>query len=200
MQVNPTRSVMTFYFRNKMSVPVVDLNQTPLMPCSERRARRMVESGKATPFWKKRIFCIRLNVEPSARNMQPIAVGIDPGSKKEGFTVKSSAHTFLNIQADAITHVKDSVEERKNARRERRFRNTPCRANKSNKTIKEDGWLPPSTKARWQWKDNIVIFLSKLYPITDIIIEDIKAKTIPGEDQRNKSFSPLEAGKNWAYS
>ena len=33
------------------------------------------------------IYCIRLNKEPSDRNTQEIVVGVDPGSKKEGFTV-----------------------------------------------------------------------------------------------------------------
>ena len=90
-------------------IPVVDKQQQPLMPCSEKRAYQMVVAKKATPFWKKNIFCIRLNVEPSSRNMQDIVVGIDPGSKKEALTVKSESHTYLNIQVDAVTHVKDDI-------------------------------------------------------------------------------------------
>jgi hypothetical protein len=68
------------------------------MPTTPSRAKRWIKSGKATPFWKKGVFCVRLNVEPSDTNRQPIAVGIDPGSKREAFTVKSQAHTYLNIQ------------------------------------------------------------------------------------------------------
>jgi hypothetical protein len=37
--------------------------------------------------------------EPSSREYQPIAVGIDPGSKKEGFTIKSEAHTYLKYSS-----------------------------------------------------------------------------------------------------
>ena len=178
-------------------VPVVDSNRNPLMPCSERRARRMIESRKATPFWKRGVFCIRLNVEPSARHIQPIAVGIDPGSKKEGFTVKSEAHTLLNVQADAVTWVKDAVETRRTLRRLRRFRNTPCRQNRINRAR---GSLPPSTKARWQWKLRVVSWLKKMYPIQTIVVEDIKAKTKKYQRKWNQSFSPLEVGKKWFYS
>jgi hypothetical protein len=38
-----------------------------------------------------------------------IAVGIDPGSKNEGITVKSQRHTYLNLQLDAVTWVTDVV-------------------------------------------------------------------------------------------
>jgi len=70
-------------------VAVVDKNQKPLMPTTNSRAYRWIKSGKATPFFKKGIFCIRLNKEVDNKK-QEIAVGVDPGSKREGFTVKSA--------------------------------------------------------------------------------------------------------------
>lgn len=177
-------------------VPVVDSKQVPLMPCSAKRARKMMESGKATGFWKKGVFCIRLNVEPSARNYQDVVVGVDPGSKKEGFTVKSEAHTLLNIEAEAVTHVKDRIETRRNLRRSRRNRKTPCRKNKKNR---KRGGIPPSTKARWQWKLRVIRWLSKIYPISIIVVEDVSAKTKKNQRKWNSNFSPLEVGKKWFY-
>src|SRR5713101_5762025 len=102
-----------------MFVPVVDKNQKPLMPTTPARVRRWVQSGKATPFWKQGVFCVRLNVDSSAREVQPIAVGIDPGSQKEGYCVVSAAHTYLNIQADAVTWIKEAVKQRRQMRRTR---------------------------------------------------------------------------------
>lgn len=177
-------------------VPVVDKNQKPIMPTTPSRARRWIKTGKATPFWKKGVFCVRLNVDPSGQEAQPIAIGIDPGSKKEGFTVKSATHTYLNIQADAVTWVSDAVKTRREMRRGRRFRKTPCRANRQNRAR---GSLPPSTRARWQWKLRIASWLSKLFPITIFVVEDIKAKTTR-KRQWDKSFSPLEVGKKWFYA
>jgi hypothetical protein len=165
------------------------------MPCSEKRARKMINSRKATPFWNRGVFCIRLNVEPSARNLQPVIVGIDPGSKKEGYTVKSAHHTYLNINADAVPWVKDAVEARRNMRRARRFRKTPCRQNRKNRAR---GGLPPSTKARWQWKLRVCRWLSKMFPVSGFVVEDIKAKT-KGQRRWDVMFSPLEVGKNWFY-
>ena len=176
-------------------VPVVDRNQKPLMPTTPSRARRWIKSKEATPFWKKGVFCIRLNRNPSGIEKQGIVVGIDPGSKKEGFTVKLAAHTYLNIQADAVQHVKKAMEIRKMMRKGRRSRKTPCRKYKNNR---KQGGLFPSTKARWQWKLRIVSWLTKLFPITDFIVEDIKAKS-KGKKKWDQSFSPLEVGKNWFY-
>lgn len=130
-------------------VPVVDSNQRQLMPTTPKRAERWIKSGKATPFFRKGIFCVRLNVEPSHRLTQPIAVGIDPGSKREGYTVKSQAHTYLNQQFHAVDWVKDAEEASTNARRARRNRKTPYRKNRLNR---KRGGIPPSTKARWQFK------------------------------------------------
>lgn len=179
-----------------MFVPVANSQNRPLMPTTPSRARRWIKSGKATPFWKKGVFCVRLNVEPSNTNHQPIAVGIDPGSKREAFTVKSQSHTYLNIQTHAVDWVKDRG---RNMRRARRFRNTPCRQNRTNRLVNKNR-IPPSTKARWQWKLRIANWLTKMFPVSAFVVEDIKARTWKNGCKWNVSFSPLEVGKQWFYS
>ena len=181
-----------------MFVPVVDQKQPPLMPTTPQRARRWIKSGQATPFWKGGIFCIRLNREPPVREVQPIAVGIDPGSKKEGYSVRSVAHTYLNLQADARAGVKDSVKQRRRMRRTRRQRHTPCRQPRQNRKRSKKK-LPPSTRARWQWKLRLACFLCHLFPVSVFVVEDIKART-RGKRGWDRSFSPLEVGKQWFYT
>ena len=182
-----------------MLVPVVDKNQNPLMPTKPSRAKRWIRSGKATPFWKNGIFCVRLNVDPSDTEFQEIAVGIDPGSKKEGFTVKSEAHTYLNIQTDAHSKVGKKVEKRRELRRSRRSRKCPNRKNRANRLANKVR-IPAGTRARWDWKLRTLQWLSKLYRITSVCVEDIKARSIEGAKKWNQSFSPLEVGKHWFYT
>ena len=179
-----------------MKVPVVDKNQKPLMPTTPAKARKLIKSGKATPFWKKGIFGIRLNYVPNRVYKQPIAVGIDPGSKKEAFSVKSAAHTYLNIQADAVTWVSKHVEQRRNMRRLRRYRKTPYRSPRKNR---KRGGIPPSTKARWQWKLRIANWVFQLFPITIFVVEDVAARTIKGSRKWNANFSPLQVDKGRFY-
>jgi hypothetical protein len=114
-------------------VPVFDAEHRPLMPTTPARARRWIKGGKATHFWKGGIFCVRLNVEPSARELQRIAVGIDPGSKREGIVVASAAHTYLNLQAGAREGVKEAEKRSTQMRRSRRGRKTPCRKLRQNR-------------------------------------------------------------------
>ncbi len=180
-------------------VPVIDKNQHPLMPTKPSRARRWIQTGKATPFWNNGIFCVRLNVDPSDTELQDIVVGVDPGSKKEGFSVKSEKHTYLNVQADAHNKVGKKVEKRRELRRCRRSRKCPNRKNRTNKLANRER-LPAGTRARWDWKLRVLNWLSKLYPISHVCVEDIKARTIKCAKKWNQSFSPLEVGKQWFYT
>ena len=169
------------------------------MPMHAARARKLVRRGEATPYWDNGIYCIRLNKEPSDRKIQEIAVGVDPGSKKEGFSVKSEKHTYLNVQADAHSGVGKKVAKRRELRRCRRSRKCPNRPNRTNR-LANKARIPAGTRARWDWKLRILDWLSTLYPVTHICVEDIKARTIEHAKKWNKSFSPLEVGKQWFYT
>lgn len=169
------------------------------MPCSEKRARKLLERNEAKPFWCKGVFCIILQRPPRTRCKQEVAVGIDPGSKFEGLTVKSEAHTLLNIQTEAKTDVKKKVENRSDLRRSRRSRKLRYRQPRFNRTRRED-FVAPSTKSRWDYKLFLLKWLRKMYPITHVAVEDISATTLKGKRRWNKSFSPLQVGKNYFRS
>ena len=181
-----------------MYVPVKSRSDKQLMPTTPPVARHLIKSGKATPYWSNGIFSIRLNYDTTDYT-QDIVVGVDPGSKKEGFTVKSEAHTYLNVQADAHSGVGKKVEQRRELRRGRRSRKCPNRKNRKNRNAGKEK-IPAGTRARWDWKLRILDWLSKLYPVTHVCVEDIKARTIERATKWNTSFSPLEVGKQWFYS
>ncbi len=182
-------------------VPVLDSQNVPLMPCTEKRARLLMERGKALPYYQKGIFCVKMVVEPSERNYQDIALGIDPGSKREGYTVLTKNAVVLNITTDTPDQVKKSVEMRKILRRSRRSRKTPYRKCRSNrKSLSKSGRVPPSTKARWDAKLRMIKVLTSIIPITYINVEDIKAVTKESKRRWNRSFSPLDVGKVYFYN
>lgn len=178
-------------------VPVLDRNKKPLMPCSEKRARKLLEKGDAKPYWFKGSFCIILQRNPKTTYKQEICIGIDPGSKMSALTVKSYSHTLENVQYAAPTFVKGKVEARKDARRARRGRNTPYRKCRFNRSVKSR--IPPSIKSRWMQHLNLIKHFSKIYPINLVAFEDVAARTFKNARKWNKSFSPLEVGKSWFY-
>lgn len=178
-------------------VPVVSNTGERLMPCHAARARELVRKGRAVRRFDRGLFYIQLT-DRETGDTQPVVVGIDPGSKKEALTVKSEAHTFLNMQVDAITWVSQHVETRRMMRRSRRGRKTPYRQMRTNRNAGQCR-LPPSTRARWDWKLRLCRWLARMYPITDFVVEDITAITKPGQRRWNSSFSPLEVGKRWFY-
>ena len=182
-----------------MFVPVKSKSGKKLMPTHPNKAGMLIKKGLATPYWSNGIFCIRLNYETEDQYTQDIVVGVDPGSKKEGFTIKSEKHTYLNIQADAHDKVGKKVAKRRELRRSRRSRKCPNRKNRMNRNAGKSK-IPAGTRARWDWKLRILDWISKLYPVTHVCLEDIKARTIERAKKWNQSFSPLEVGKQWFYS
>jgi len=158
-----------------------------------------MEKGSAISYWQKGIFCIRLTKEPSNRQTQPIALGIDPGSKREGYTVATRKAVVLNITSNTPGWIKKHIDTRRQLRKSRRYRKTPYRSCRENRATLRKDRVPPSTKARWNAKLRMVIFLLKIIPITIINVEDVAAYTKKGQAKWNVSFSPLEVGKVWFY-
>src|SRR5688572_17116415 len=113
-------------------VPVLSSTGQRLMPCHAARARELVRQGRAVRRFDRGLFYIKL-LDREAGETQPVAAGIDPGSKKEALTVKSKSHTYLNIQTDAVTWVKDAEEISTTMRRSRRGRKTPYRQRRVNR-------------------------------------------------------------------
>ena len=105
----------------------------------------------------------------------------------------------MNVQADAHGGVGKKVAKRRELRRSRRSRKCPNRKNRTNRLANRER-IPAGTRARWDWKLRILNWLSKLYPVTHVCVEDIKARTIERAKKWNTSFSPLEVGKQWFYA
>jgi hypothetical protein len=182
-----------------LRVPVLDSRKKPLMPTTAVRARLLLKSGKAKPYWNHLgIFCIILTKEVEPNN-QIIAAAVDPGSKFEAFSVVGIQDTIVNAMTYAPTHIKEAVEVRRNMRRARRHRNLRRRPARFNNRLRNTNRLPPSTKARWQSKLNILKQLSKVIPISDVVVEDVRASPKKHARRWNVNFSPIEVGKQWFY-
>ena len=171
-----------------MAVFVLDRKGRPLMPCSEKRARLMLERGRARVH-RMIPFTIRLVdrlLEDSV--LQPVRLKLDPGSKATGMALVREAETIASDTGELVRDgtvlmlmelqhrgaaIRKALEQRRGHRRFRRakLRYRPARFN--NRT-RPDGWLAPSLQHRVDTTMSWVARLYRLAPVTALSQELVK--------------------------
>jgi len=175
-------------------VPVLAPDGAPLMPTKASRARRWIKEGKAIPTRTKLgIFAVQLTVEPPGREKQPIAMGIDPGSKYSGIATSSKQAILCGFNLELPDYIKKRMDKRRELRRNRRYRKR--RRRKSRFLNRTGHKIAPSILARKQLELRVAKEIAKTYPISEIAMEDVAF------DHRNlrfgSYFSQVEIGKEW---
>lgn len=163
-----------------MSVFVLGSDRRPLMPCSEKRARLLLERKRAAVFRRYPFTIILKDRTQDDCELQPLRVKLDPGSKTTGMAVVredgDNANTAVLFLAE-LTHrgheISKKLTSRRNMRRRRRgnLRYRPARFN--NRT-KPEGWLAPSLQHR---VDNVASWVARfrrLAPVTGIAMELVR--------------------------
>ncbi len=182
-----------------MRVAVVDSRGVALMPCTPAKARHLLKRGLARPKRNKLgLFYVQLCYEQQPNN-QALAVGVDPGSSFEGFSVVGTRDTVVNLMVEAPTHVKKAIQRRRTIRRARRSRKWR-RPKRFDNRLNRKKKIPPSTRSRWEAKARIVKQLCSMLPITTSVVEDVQAVTRTGKNRKwNAAFSPVQVGKDHLY-
>jgi RRXRR protein len=192
-------------------VPVISKDGKPLMPTKSSRARRWIEEGKAVgKFNDLDIFYVQLTIDPSDDKTQPIAIGIDPGKNFSGIGVQSSLFTLWKAHLELpFKRVRERMDHRRLMRRGRRGRRInrqlsfDLRAHRQKRfSNRKQGKLAPSIKANRQLELRVVSELTKIYPITDIYFEYIKADVDLTSGRKGvksgTGFSAVMVGQKWA--
>jgi hypothetical protein len=178
-------------------VPVLDKDGKPLMPTKPSRARRWLKEGKAKIVHNDlNIFCIQLLVEPSGHDTQSIALGLDPGKNFTGVGVQSAKLTlFMAHLILPFSNVTKKMSGRLILRRVRRGRRINRKVTFNQRAHRQKRFenrkqnkLPPSIRANKEFELRITKELLKLFPVTQITYEYVKAKG-------DKGFSPVMVGQ-----
>lgn len=169
------------------------------MPTKASRARRWLKEGKAKVASNDLgIFQIQLTNAPITTFTQPIAVGIDPGKLFSGVGVQSAKSTLwlAHLQLPFKT-VRERMEQRAMLRKGRRGRRInrkvafDKRAHRQKRFDNRRGCkIPPSIRANRELELRVLNELSRIYPITTIAYEIVKALG-------DKGFSPVMVGQSW---
>ena len=184
-----------------MAVFVLDRKGRPLMPCTERRARLMLERGRARVH-RMVPFTIRLVdrlLEDS--ELQPARIKLDPGSKTTGMALVREAETIAADTGEIVRAgtvlmllelqhrghaISKALEQRRGHRRFRRskLRYRPARFNNRTRpsglsisplaSLAQAPWLPPSLQHRVDTTMSWVARLCRLTPVTALSVELVR--------------------------
>lgn len=164
---------------------VLDKRKRPIMPCTPRRARKLLDSGRAVVH-RLAPFTIRLK-DRVGGDVQPIRVCSDPGSKKTGIALVRETKVArvsapnVDIVPTRIALFKMELEHRGDViskkmklrwgyRKSRRSRNLRHRAAKCRRKSAR-GWLAPSLKHRVETIVSWVTRLCRWAPVSNAAVE-----------------------------
>lgn len=193
-----------------MAVYVLDRRGTPLMPCSEKRARKLLEAGRARVH-RLRPFVIRLVdrvIEES--KLQPLRVKIDPGSKTSGLALVRESQEIDTATGEVTTtaHALSLMElihrgwliskklEARRAMRRRRRSQLRHRAPRFNNRTRREGWLPPSLQHRM---DTVMAWVKRLQRWTPIIALSCERVRFDMQQMQNPEINGIEYQQGTLY-
>ncbi|NEO82202.1 RNA-guided endonuclease IscB [Moorena sp. SIO4G3] len=156
---------------------VIDTNFRPLNPMSPKKARRLLDKGKAAVF-RMYPFTIILKTAIDNPLLLSCQIKIDPGSKFTGFSLVQNNQV---IWAMELQHrgslIKKKLESRRAVRSRRRGRTTRYRKPRCLNRRRSENWLPPSLEHRILTIQTWVERLIKFAPVSEIWIERVKFDT-----------------------
>ena len=173
-----------------MRIAVISMHGKPLSPTTPAKARKLIKSGGAIPQRDKLgTFYIQLTTPTGEVIPHDTVVGIDPGKRYSGVGVQTPQATlWMGHLVLPFSQVKQAMKSRRQSRRFRRYRKTPQRPIRFRHRTGHK--IPPSIKANRELEWRVLYELAKIYPITHVVYEVVKARG-------TQSFSPVMVGQQW---
>ena len=174
----------------------------PLMPMKATRVKKFISSGKGRIRYdrKLKLYYLQLLVEPSGEETQEVVLGIDPGSTYDGISIVSKTYHHINIELiqrpkKGKNSIKAFKQRQSGNRRVRRSRLRHRKIRFDNRTSSK---LSPTIKANVDFRKWIIIKLNLYYPISKVVIEDVRYNHY--QNSNGDSFSRVEQGKSELYN
>jgi hypothetical protein len=157
-----------------------------MMPCSPRKARKLLDAGKAKVA-NRTPFTIRL-MAASGETVQPVTLGVDPGYTHVGLSAVSEKKELYAADVVLRTDIVKLNAERATYRRTRRSRKTWHRKPRFLNRKKPAGWLAPSIQHKLDSTIRLIEGVAKILPTPEVAVEvaafdiqKIKKPDIAGE-------------------
>jgi hypothetical protein len=152
----------------KQRVCVQDRHGKPLMPTSPRKARLLLETGKAA-IAGRTPFTIRL-LHGSSGYKQPIVLGVDAGYAYVGYSAVAGKEELMGGELMLMKGMSERLKERAMYRRQRRKHLRHRKPRFDNRRTPK-GWLAPSIRHKLDSHTRWIQKLMGYLPITRVIVE-----------------------------
>lgn len=177
-------------------VYVLDIDGQPLMPTARHGKVRRLLNSRLAKVVKRCPFTIQLLYQ-STKEIQPVSLGVDAGSKHIGLAATTGQKVVYQEELIPRNDVVKLLSARRMLRRSRRNRKTRYRKSRFNNRVhsKHKGWLAPSVEVKIQEHITAIKNVCKILPVSEIHIE-----TAEFDLQRLKAMEegkPLPVGTDY---
>lgn len=155
-----------------MVVYVIAKSGKPLMPTTPRKARKLLDAGKAKVI-RRTPFTIKLTHE-TTEYTQPITMGVKMGSATIGSAAVTDEGDVLYISEITVRNdIAQKMQQRKSYRRNRRYRKTRYRKARwlNRGTSKRKERFSPTMVSKIRSHIKEIAFVKQILPITNVVIE-----------------------------
>ncbi|HLG65370.1 MAG TPA: RNA-guided endonuclease IscB [Ktedonosporobacter sp.] len=152
-----------------MFVYILNTHGQPLMPCHQRKARLLLQAGKAkvvqmVPFTLQLLY-------GSSGYKQEVSLGVDAGTRHLGVSATTEKTVLFEAEVKLRTDIQELLATRQQFRRARRSRKMRYRKARFLNRKKRPGWLAPSVKHKVESHLKVMGVVQKILPIRKITIE-----------------------------
>lgn len=176
-----------------MKIFVVDCKGVPCLPTKPRRARQLLNQGRAVV---KQVVPFTIQLKKSIENpVGDFEMGVDDGSKYVGIAIKNvkTNEIIFRGQLNHRQDVSKKVEERRHYRSARRYK-LRCRKPRFNNRTKKDK-LAPSIRQRKEAVLRVIKDMKKRLNIIKVTVEEVFFNH--ALYNYGKFFSLVEIGKKY---
>lgn len=152
-----------------MFVYVLNCHGQPLMPCQPRKARLLLQEGKAKVA-KMVPFTIQI-LYGSSGYKQEVSLGIDAGSQHIGVSATTKKLVLFEAEVQPRTDIQHLLATRSQYRRARRNRKTRYRQCRFLNRKRHSGWLAPSVQHKVEAHLKTIRLVHKILPVSRTTIE-----------------------------
>ena len=166
---NPDVDIQPGMAGQDLRVPVLNMRGEPLMPTTPRKARKLLNEGRAEVV-SSNPFAIQLKYA-TGEAKESVTLGIDSGYKHIGFSAITDKRELISGEVTARTDILKLNIEKSMYRRNRRNKLWYRKSRFLNRGSKGKEWFAPSINHKLETHIRLINKIKSIIPVSRVVIE-----------------------------